>query len=192
MKKSFQAGHLNNTFAFHVPVNASIHDRNNTEKLIWAFSKTRPDPSPNSTLIQHFAAGFLDLKFNKELPDHDSLAAVPGIPSGQTPAKPGIVDETSEDIPSLGKHERLVLGHGILVSIGFLLLLPLGSLVGRWGRTFTPRWFTIHRIVNFAIALPIIAVGWALGPIAVASEQATHFLDAHQVKCPTFYEGSSG
>ncbi|KAL0572624.1 hypothetical protein V5O48_009327 [Marasmius crinis-equi] len=75
----------------------------------------------------------------------------------------------------------LVLGHGTLLSIGFLVLLPLGSLAARWSRTITPRWFKVHRWSNYLLGLPVILVGWLLGPIAVFDAQASHFLDAHQI-----------
>jgi len=81
----------------------------------------------------------------------------------------------------LAQPRQKLVWHGILVSVGFLLLLPTGSLVARWGRTFTPRWFTVHQIVNFGVALPVIAGGWVLGPLAVLDRQATHFADAHQI-----------
>jgi len=59
--------------------------------------------------------------------------------------------------------------------------LPAGSLVAQWGRTFTPLWFKTHRIVNFGVALPVISVGFVLGPLAVLDRQAQHFADAHQI-----------
>ncbi|KAJ7738466.1 hypothetical protein DFH07DRAFT_966052 [Mycena maculata] len=58
----------------------------------------------------------------------------------------------------------------------------MGSLVARWGRTFTPRWFKIHRLVNFAIALPVIVCGFLLGLLAVSDRKASHFSDAHRVR----------
>jgi hypothetical protein len=100
--------------------------------------------------------------------------AVPGLE--------GVVTEDPKDaLAPLPRFQKLI-WHGILLSVGFLVLLPAGSLVARWGRTFTPRWFKAHRLVNFGVALPVIAAGFILGPLAVLDRQAGHFADAHQVR----------
>ncbi len=92
------------------------------------------------------------------------------------------MDDVTE-IPSLRKLPRYqkLIWHGLLLSVGFLVLLPTGSLVARWGRTLTPRWFNAHRIINFGVALPVIATGIILGLLAVLDRQAKHFVNAHQV-----------
>ena len=47
--------------------------------------------------------------------------------------------------------EKYIIAHAIFCVIGFLGLLPLGALLARYSRTSTPRWFTAHWIVQFAI-----------------------------------------
>lgn len=118
----------------------------------------------------------MSLDFTKDLPDAD-------LNSGSSSMPPSIETDASNNKVTihLSPHERAIIAHGVLVSVGFLVLLPLGSLVARWGRTVTPSWFKAHRIFNFYIALPVILVGWLLGPIAVFDAEAEHFLDAHQV-----------
>jgi hypothetical protein len=79
--------------------------------------------------------------------------------------------------------EKLIILHGFLVSVGFLVLLPAGSLIGRWGRVFTPRWFKAHWMCNMAVAFPIITFGVLLGPAIVYSKESyrIHFANKHEV-----------
>ncbi len=142
------------------------------ERFIWAYSQTNPESSdPETDITFHYAAGFLTLDLMKELAEMES------------PSPPPELDSSNGGSTSISpSHERVVIAHGVLVSIGFLFFLPIGSLVARWSRTFTPNWFKVHYAVNFWIALPVILIGWGLGPVAVFDAQATHFLDSHQVK----------
>ncbi|ESK85904.1 hypothetical protein Moror_2327 [Moniliophthora roreri MCA 2997] len=150
------------------------------KNFIWAYSKYRPDsPNPATKIYQHFAAGQVILDFNKE------LIQVEESDESDVPLTRPIIDSAnSADAPRpepYTAHELIVIGHGTLITIGFLVLLPLGSLVARWTRTISPKWFKIHRISNFYVGLPVILIGWILGPIAVFDAQASHFLDAHQI-----------
>lgn len=153
------------TTAFQIP-------RNQTNprpgQIIWAYSLRRPDDDETSDLTGHYVAGTVNMRLDKAVPD------LPGQVDTDTPTQgPG-------DALKPLSHQKLI-WHGILLSVGFLVLLPTGSLIARWGRTFTPRWFKAHRIVNFGVALPVIAAGFVLGPLAVRERQATHFADAHQI-----------
>ncbi len=47
--------------------------------------------------------------------------------------------------------EKYIVAHAIFCVIGFLGLLPLGALLARYTRTFSPKWYTAHWIVQFAI-----------------------------------------
>jgi hypothetical protein len=82
---------------------------------------------------------------------------------------------------TFGTHERYLVAHGALLALGFLVLLPAGSLAARWGRTLTPAWFSVHQMSNYYLALPIILAGWLLGPIAVFNADSSHFSDSHKV-----------
>jgi len=141
------------TTAFQIPLNKTDP---RPGQIIWAYSLRRPDPDPSSDLTGHYVAGTINMRIDKVVPD------LPGMPDPRP------------------RYQKLI-WHGILLSAGFLVLLPTGSLVARWGRTFTPRWFRAHRIINFGIALPVIAAGFILGPLAVLDRQARHFADAHQI-----------
>ncbi|KAF9264883.1 hypothetical protein L218DRAFT_211097 [Marasmius fiardii PR-910] len=141
---------------------------------IWAFSYFRPNSSdPEAPMLQHFVAGRLDLDLNKDLVHYVHHG------SDKAPSRP-VVETTESPVPYT-VHELIVLGHGFLASVGFLVLLPIGSLAARWTRTVTPRWIKVHRISNYLLGLPVIAIGWLLGPFAVFDAQASHFLDAHQI-----------
>ncbi|KAI0743640.1 hypothetical protein C8Q80DRAFT_853198 [Daedaleopsis nitida] len=76
--------------------------------------------------------------------------------------------------------EKYIIAHAIFCVIGFLGLLPLGALLARYSRTFTPRWFTAHWIVQFAIAGPVIIIGVSLGFHAVVLAQSGGANDVHK------------
>jgi len=151
------------TTAFQIPLNKTDPKPG---QIIWAYSLRRPDPDPSSDLTGHYVAGTVNMKLEND---------VPGLPGGT------LATQGPEDALDVLPRYQKVIWHGILLSAGFLVLLPTGSLVARWGRTFTPRWFKAHRIINFGVALPVIAAGWVLGPLAVLDRQAKHFADAHQI-----------
>ncbi|KAK0228359.1 hypothetical protein IW262DRAFT_1350516 [Armillaria fumosa] len=161
------------TFAFEIERGTGAYSGTSDamERFIWAYSQTNPESSdPEADITFHYAAGFLTLDLMKELAEMESPSPPPELDSsngGSTRISPS--------------HERVVIAHGVLVSIGFLFFLPIGSLVARWSRTFTPKWFKVHYTVNLWIALPVILIGWGLGPVAVFDAQATHFLDSHQI-----------
>ncbi|KAJ7343679.1 hypothetical protein DFH08DRAFT_234655 [Mycena albidolilacea] len=149
------------TTAFQIPFNKTDP---RPGQIIWAYSLRRPDPDSSADLTGHYVAGTVNMRLDK---------AVSGLE--------GVVTEDPKDaLAPLPRFQKLI-WHGILLSVGFLVLLPAGSLVARWGRTFTPRWFKVHRLINFGVALPVIAAGFILGPLAVLDRQAGHFADAHQI-----------
>ncbi|KAI0060787.1 hypothetical protein BV25DRAFT_1917347 [Artomyces pyxidatus] len=63
----------------------------------------------------------------------------------------------------LSPFEKKTRDHALVISIGFLIFLPLGTLTARYLRTFTNRWFWPHAVVNLLISGPLIFAGWALG-----------------------------
>jgi len=70
--------------------------------------------------------------------------------------------------------------HAVLCSVGFLILLPLGTLIARYLRTFTRSWFWPHAIIQFLIAGPVIFAGWALAHQAVNIVPGQNFNDKHK------------
>lgn len=134
---------------------------------------TRPaSPDPHTTIYGHYAAGMLLLNLEKD------IVTSPEGSLDDTTSSPVI----SQDLLFYSTHELIVLAHGFLITIGMLVLLPAGALVARWARTYSEKWFKIHKTLNYVIALPIILGGWTLGPFAVFNARATHFMDAHQVR----------
>lgn len=55
----------------------------------------------------------------------------------------------------LKSHEKLFVAHAVLVGLGFLLVLPLGSLFARWLRTYTSKWYLGHWMFQFTIGMSV-------------------------------------
>ncbi|KAJ6623430.1 hypothetical protein B0H10DRAFT_791584 [Mycena sp. CBHHK59/15] len=167
---SWRPGNYSTT-TFQIPVNQTAP---RPGQIIWAYSLRRPEPDTSADLMGHYVAGTVNMDLSKQLSDS------PGQPTPES-TRPTLETQAPEDaLTTLPRYQKLI-WHGILVSLGFLVLLPAGSLVARWTRTFTSRWFKVHRIVNFGVALPVILTGWVLGPLAVLDRQAKHFIDPHQI-----------
>jgi len=70
--------------------------------------------------------------------------------------------------------------HATLASVGFVVLLPVGILIARFGRAFTPKWFWPHAIWQFLIAGPVIMAGFAYGVKSVNVSDSGHLNDPHK------------
>ena len=171
------------------------------ERLIWAYSPTRPKSSdPSSHIEFHRANGHFTLDLSKELPSDEVSSPTQAKPiSSPTQEKPNSSPSPTQGNdkprPPSGDHdtiiilpfgpytkrEKVLIIHAIFMSFGFLVLLPAGSLIARWGRTFTPIWFKAHQFSNLFLALPVITLGWVLGLMAVIQHEADHFSNAHEV-----------
>ena len=164
--------------------NRSELEDNPIEDLIWAYSMTRPSGEARAQLLPHYRAGRIKVDYRKEvakLPPSGSEKLDTDIIKGDSST--GIFD--NDHVP-WGSHEKLIVVHAVFVSVGFLVLLPSGSLVARWTRTITPKWFRAHSMINMTFGLPIILIGWIFGPIAVANHDDPHFVTAHQVSVLTW------
>ncbi|KAF5336249.1 hypothetical protein D9758_014359 [Tetrapyrgos nigripes] len=75
--------------------------------------------------------------------------------------------------------EVLARNHAILCTVGFLILLPLGTLLARYARTFTNRWFFGHAIIQLFLSGPVIFAGWHYGWKAADELELGHFEDPH-------------
>lgn len=53
----------------------------------------------------------------------------------------------------LDSYEKIIVVHGILSFLGFLVLMPAGALVARYMRVYSPRWFRLHWILQLAIGV---------------------------------------
>lgn len=76
--------------------------------------------------------------------------------------------------------EKLAKTHAILCATGFLVLLPIGALIARYGRNITKHWFYVHTIFQLVFAGPVIFVGWSKGNQTRQLLQLRHFHDTHQ------------
>ncbi|TDL18798.1 hypothetical protein BD410DRAFT_792984 [Rickenella mellea] len=76
--------------------------------------------------------------------------------------------------------EKKIRNHATLCAVGFLILLPIGALVGRYLRTFTSRWFWGHWVIQFLVAGPVILTGWAFGYRLTADNFTGHWNDPHK------------
>lgn len=163
------------------------------EHLIWAFGLTRPSSaSPDADLEMHFAADTLVFDLTKELDaDGNHLTAAPKpvattkvapTPVPTMRIEPPVPTHTShEHVTPFSVHEKLIVLHAGFLVMGFLVLLPFGSLVARWTRTFTTHWFKAHKLSNYYVSAAFIVLGWSLGPIAIFKVDAAHLNDSHKV-----------
>lgn len=142
--------------SFSVPAN------NQTDQvLVWAFSEDRPPSShPDTDILKHSHAGAIRLSISSA--------------SSRHPYYHG----EDEDVVST---KILLVANGVLASFGFLVLLPLGSLVARWGRTFSGKWLGYYRAVNMVVAMPAISLRVAMAFIVVYQHNERHFFEAHAV-----------
>jgi hypothetical protein len=75
----------------------------------------------------------------------------------------------------------MLMAHAILCGIGFLIVLPTGALIARWGRTFTDSWFKVHWTFQAVFGIPTIAAGWFLAVAGIVTKEGRHFDDTHKV-----------
>ncbi|TBU32233.1 hypothetical protein BD311DRAFT_775329 [Dichomitus squalens] len=146
--------------AFDIPKN-----NDTVQPLVWAFGLTVPPADPSASIEQHLDAGNLSLNLTKVLADPSSES----VHTSTTTTQTGAIATT------------VLVAHAALSAAGFLILLPLGALVARWARVFTPKWFTAHWFINVVLGIPLICVGWALGPLAVARRGMGHIVTPHQI-----------
>lgn len=162
------------TFAFQVPANKSLLASSDPkEHLIFGISTVKPDKDAGAALARHQHTGYFTFDLTKEF--------VPQDKSGPKNTGPSIQQGTNL---AYKKFEKLIILHGFLVSVGFLVLLPAGSLIARYGRTFTPKWFKLHQLSNGMIAGPVITLGVLLGPVVVYSKTSfrIHLANSHEVR----------
>lgn len=162
--------------------------KDDTEKqdTVWAFGVTNPmSSSPDANLAFHLDAGNFTLDLTgtinpAELPGANPTATL-ALPTGTSTSTPGQSQPTSIDALPLQTFEKLIIVHAVLSVTGFLVLLPVGSLIARWGRTISENWFYYHWTTQVILSIPVIVVGWALGPLSVAVQGTVHANDAHKV-----------
>jgi hypothetical protein len=123
----------------------------------------------------------------------------PAIPlSSPTPSSaPSLSPAAGAVRLPLSPVEIVLRNHAILCSIAWLILLPLGAVLARYLRTFTPlvrallafaraaaaltrthSWFWIHAVIQLVFSAPIFYAGWQRGAKIARFE----FADTHQVR----------
>ncbi|KAL7283201.1 hypothetical protein ACG7TL_002628 [Trametes sanguinea] len=177
--------------AFDIPSDGA----NATQSLIWAFGITIPGADPASNIEQHLDAGTFTLNLTKTLDNVPDSSSTQTRPDGRSTSASASADPTIRPIPSSQQPSpppaapshtnRLLVAHAVVSAVGFLVLLPLSALIGRWARTFTPRWFSAHWFITVVLGIPAVCIGWALGPLAVTQEGKAHAVTAHQVRAFT-------
>ncbi|KAK7462308.1 hypothetical protein VKT23_007909 [Stygiomarasmius scandens] len=75
--------------------------------------------------------------------------------------------------------ERLARNHALLCTIGFMILLPLGSVIARYLRTFTNKWWGAHAVVQLILSGPLIFAGFYYGWKAADLLGNGHYFDPH-------------
>jgi len=160
-----------NSFAFQVSANKTLLSSSQPEEqLVFAYSPVTPDKDAASSLARHMHVGYLTFDLTKDfVPQKTPVTQHPKVDQGTN--------------KSYKRVEKFIILHGFLVSVGFLVLLPAGSLIGRYGRAFTPKWFKFHRLSNFVIAGPVITLGVLLGPVVVFEKASfrIHFANTHEI-----------
>lgn len=132
------------------------------QNIIWAFATAAPSSSAvDATIQQHYDSGTTTLDLTKSLD------------SSTTPS-----EESSS--PPLTSIDKLIIAHGTITGLGFLLFLPIGVFVARYTRTFSGSWFKVHFFVQAFISGPIIITGVALGIQAVKETDNLHLNDVHK------------
>ncbi|KAG8958005.1 hypothetical protein FRC00_003195 [Tulasnella sp. 408] len=169
------------SIAFTLPLpTASL----NAVPLIWAYSTQRPSSSAvDAALVQHDNMGTFTIDLTQP------MNALPTGTAAATGTSTQVVGPTPTGRPSnsgnagpdvvLSASQRKIRTHGILMSVGFLVLLPLGVFIARFSRTIPflkDKWFTAHWFVQFVLSGPIIFAGWALGYQFAGN---VHFQDNH-------------
>jgi len=174
------------TLSFTVP-----KDNGTVENMIWAYATANPDSSDpnNMNLAIHQQSGAFAFNLSNHM-DADDLPSAsqatfgspePPPPSSDSP----LPSNPSSDTPVIGSppfktFEKLIVAHAVIVSMGFLVILPTGAMVARWGRLISDKWFYYHWFIQVVISIPVVVIGWTLGPLAVAEQGAKHASDAHK------------
>ncbi|KLO18557.1 hypothetical protein SCHPADRAFT_113148 [Schizopora paradoxa] len=174
------------TLSFTIPKN-----NDTVQNIVWAYGTENPNSSdPNdANLAIHQQSGATTLNLQGQL-DADDLpsASQANFGSPEPPSQPtGLPSPTGSPSdsqvtgsPPFKTFEKLIVAHAVIVTMGFLVILPTGAMVARWGRMVSDKWFYYHWFIQVVISIPIVVIGWTLGPLAVAEQGAKHADDSHK------------
>lgn len=151
------------------------------QQLVWAFGITMPSNSSSSAdLEQHLDAGPFTLNLTKSLDVPDTLSPTPTSSTVSSASSNTSLPSTSSILQD-GAHDMTLTAHAVLCFLGFLVILPLSTLLARWTRTRTTNWFRAHWVLNTVVGLPVVIIGWLLGPLSVSRQNRVHVVNEHQV-----------
>jgi hypothetical protein len=157
------------------------------QHIVWAIATTRPSSGAvDANLNQHVASGAVLLDLSRTFEENTAGTAVPtGPPGANTYLPPFPTGSTGSNhpfqLPALLPYQKMLMAHAILCGIGFLIVLPIGALIGRWLRLVTNSWFRAHWFFQAVIGLPIIFSGWFLAVGGIAQKEGRHFDDTHKI-----------
>lgn len=153
--------------AFNIPTVLS-----EKRKIIWAYGRVRPDSSAVDARI-HFHAGYGHAEFNltKPIIEEPEPEASEEVPEE--------LESGVEDVAS-SPYQKTIITHAVICIIGFLIVLPVGSLIARYLRTFSPIWFQFHWVLQFIFGGTAAIFGGFLGYRSVEAAGASHYNDAHK------------
>ncbi|KAJ7762511.1 hypothetical protein B0H16DRAFT_1529050 [Mycena metata] len=165
----------NAAFVYTIPANTDTK-----QSLIFAFGAQNPGSSDAAaTLLQHLDEGLIQLDLTKSLTSTSTTSTGGAAPTGGSSSSSTTdTGGATDDIP-LTPYQRMIVAHAIFSVVGFALLLPIGALVARYLRTFSPSWFTAHWIAQFGISGPVILIGIVLG-FKAAGNVEYKILDPHK------------
>ena len=150
------------------------------QDIIWAYS--RYSPIQPEGLQEHEDKGSMTLNLLNPL-DPPESSSPPSNPSETKPSNP-----TNSSAQLLTYNQSLVAAHGIIMTVVFFFLLPFGSLLARVGRTFWPKWFIGHSIVQGWICGPLVLTGFVLAVVEVDRRDGLHLVTRHKViRYPRFF-----
>lgn len=134
-------------------------------------------------MMKHLASGAFLLDISGNFSDSSGGTAAPTGTGASPPwsTRPPGSDLPQFRFPALLPYQKMLMAHAILSGIGFLVILPTGILVARWGRLVTDSWFKIHWTFQAVLAIPVIASGWFLAVAGIVKKEGRHFDDTHKV-----------
>ncbi|KAF6761163.1 hypothetical protein DFP72DRAFT_987962 [Ephemerocybe angulata] len=138
----------NPKFVYTIPANSDTK-----QTIIYAFGTTNPgSTASNARLLEHIAQGTMTLDLTKV----DTSGTGTGTGTGTGGGVGG-----SSSLGPLTDTQKMIVAHGIIATLGFVLFLPIGALVPRYLRTFVGgrTWFKLHWILQFLLGGITIVVG---------------------------------
>lgn len=160
------------TLSFSVP---STNEDSKT--VIWAWCKTAPSGNTvDATITQHDDEGELTLHLSNPLTNYDDGSTTPSQTTGP------VTSYGTEDAIILTPSMKIFIAHGVLMTVGFMIILPLGALQARFLRTIVPGkwWFGAHWLLQWPLTTILITIGFALGVSEVNKLQTGQLNSTHK------------